>query len=75
MVKFSNIFGKILWCTFTQILNEKKYKSLIFKVIKIWVPSKYTAQKTFTLEHGAEKNNVLKRPTDIIGINKVPIVG
>ena len=25
-VKLSNYFGKNLWCTFTQMLNEKKYK-------------------------------------------------
>ena len=41
-----NYFGKNLWCTFTQILIEKKYKLLISKVIKSWVASKYTAQQT-----------------------------
>ena len=46
MVTFSNNFGKNLWCTFTQIMNEKKNKFLISKVIKSWVASKYTAQKT-----------------------------
>ena len=46
MVKLSNYFGKKLWCTFTQMLNEKKYKSLIFKVIKSLVASKYTAKQT-----------------------------
>ena len=25
MVILSNYFGKNLWCTFTQMLNEKKY--------------------------------------------------
>ena len=43
MVILSNYFGKNLWCTFTQILNEKKYKFLIFKVTKSWVASKFTA--------------------------------
>ena len=47
MVKLSNIFGMNLWYTsLTQMLNEK-YKFLIFKVIKSWVVSKYTAQQTF----------------------------
>ena len=45
MVKVSNNFAKNLWFTFTQILNEKK-KVLIFIIIKSWVASKYTAQKT-----------------------------
>ena len=35
MVKFSNNFGKNVWCTFAQNLNGKKYKFLIFKVIKV----------------------------------------
>ena len=42
-VILSNYFGQNLWCTFTQILNEKKCKFLIFKVTKSWVTSKYTA--------------------------------
>ena len=61
MVKCSNNFGNNLWCTFTQILQMKK-KDTIKKilqtlygqkdqlpwntVIKSWVASKYTAQKT-----------------------------
>ena len=45
MVKLSNYFDKNLWCTFTQMLKEKK-KFSIFKVIESWVQSKYTAQKT-----------------------------
>ena len=44
MVKLSNNFGKNLLCTFTQMLNEKKF--LILKVIKSRVASKYTAQQT-----------------------------
>ena len=35
MVKLSHYFGKNLWCTFTQMLNEKKYKFFIFWVIKV----------------------------------------
>ena len=43
MVKSSNNFGKNLLCTFTQMLNKKKYKLLTFKVIKSKVASKYAA--------------------------------
>ena len=31
MVKLSNNFGKNLWFTFIQMLNEKEYKFLIFR--------------------------------------------
>ena len=45
MVKFLNNFGKNLWCTYINSNSEwKKYKFLIFKVIKSCVSSKYTAQ-------------------------------
>ena len=40
-VKFSNNFGKNLWCTFTQNAERQKYKFLFLKVIKSWVASKY----------------------------------
>ena len=50
MVKISNSIGKNLWFTFTQMLNEKKYKFLIFKVIKSWVANKYTAQQTLAVK-------------------------
>ena len=35
MMILSNYFGKNLWCTFTQILDEKIYKFLIFKIFKV----------------------------------------
>ena len=43
MVIVSNYFGKNLWCTFTQIMNKKKYMFLVFKETKSWVVSKFTA--------------------------------
>ena len=46
MLKISNYFGKNLWCTFTQMLNEKKWKFQIFKIIKSCVANKYTVQQT-----------------------------
>ena len=46
MDKLSDNFDKNLWYTFTQMLNEKKYKLYIFKVIQNWVASKYTGQQT-----------------------------
>ena len=42
MMKLSHHFGRNLWCTFTQMLNEKKYKFLIFKVIKVGLQVKYS---------------------------------
>ena len=35
MVKLSHYSDRNLWYTFTQMLNEKKYKFSIFKVIKV----------------------------------------
>ena len=46
MVKLSH-FGRILWCTFTQMLNENKYK-FTFLGNKSWVASIYTAYQTKT---------------------------
>ena len=57
MVKLTNNFGKNLWFTFTQLLNEKIYKFLIFKVIKSWVASKYTAPQT----KAVKKNDTIKK--------------
>ena len=33
MVKLSHNFGRNLWCTFSQMPNEKKYKFLIFSFL------------------------------------------
>ena len=57
MVKLSNYFGKNLWCTFTQMLNEKKIYVFNLNVIKSWVANKYTDQQI----QAAKKKDTIKR--------------
>ena len=60
LVIISNHFGKNLWCTFTQMLNEI---SFIFKLIKSWAASKYTAQQ---LKRPRKKKYTKKSTTTLI---------
>ena len=71
-------------------MNEKKFKFLIFTVTKSWVASKFRKKKRDTIKRHykpymvkktiypgtrGRKSKVLKKPIDLTGINKVPIVG